>query len=360
MLRGERYTAGVMTTRDLARARLSARGGQLLALVVDDEVETAGIIVDALTLAGFSTSSCHNLAQAIGLVDKVAFDVVVTDLRMPDGDGRDVIAHARRSPLGPEVVVTTGQAEVDVAVECMRMGAFDYVLKPFDLDAVVGIAMRAAEKHSLEAESQHLREVLRRSKHALMVALEARDCYTFGHCVSVAYVAFRFGEHVGASQAVLDAIEGVGELHDLGKIGIADSILNKAGPLTEAEYETMKFHPVIGLGIIDPLGTFPDEGALVASHHERWDGSGYPDGLAQEDIPFVARLTAVVDVFDACTTDRPYRPAMSLTEGLEVVRRGTGKAFDPELADEFLGFFDSQYHDREEDYTRLVAELRRA
>lgn len=358
MLKAKRYSSGVMTARDLARIRLNAQGRRLLALVVDDEVETAEILADALTLGGFHTSCAHNMAQAIGLIDKIAFDVVVTDLRMPDGDGRDVIAHARRSPLGPEVVVITGQAEVDIAVGCMRMGAIDYILKPFDLDAVTNTATRAAEKHSLQAESQHLREVLRRSKQALMVALEARDCYTFGHCVSVAHVAFQFGEHVGASQAVLDAIEGVGELHDLGKIGIADGILNKAGPLTEAEYESMKFHPVIGLGIIDPLGTFPDEGALVASHHERWDGSGYPDGMAGEDIPIVARLTAVVDVFDACTTDRPYRPAMTLADGLEVIRRGSGKAFDPELADEFLGFFASQFENREEEYTRLVAQLR--
>jgi HD-GYP domain-containing protein (c-di-GMP phosphodiesterase class II) len=191
-----------------------------------------------------------------------------------------------------------------------------------------------------------------------MVALEARDCYTLQHCVNVAFLARRFGEFVGASQAILDAITSVGELHDVGKIGIGDAILNKKGPLTEAEYETMKFHPQIGLEIIDPLGTFPDEGSLVSAHHERWDGSGYPLCLEGDDIPLIARITAITDVFDACTTTRPYRKAMPITDGLRIIEQSGGKGFDPELTKEFLRFFVREFGPTGDEYAQAIAELR--
>jgi len=141
---------------------------------------------------------------------------------------------------------------------------------------------------------------------------------------------------------VRDAISKAGELHDVGKIGIADHILNKPDRLTEAEYDEMKRHPVIGKRIVDPLGVFGVEGDLLYYHHERWDGKGYPDGLSGEDIPLVARVLSVVDVFDALTSDRPYRVALDLDQALDLIRAGIGSQFDPAVGRAFLGFLEAE------------------
>jgi len=301
--------------RDLVQMDIPTLTRPVSVLVVDDEAHVVELICEALRMADITSVPAYSAAEAMRHLDRTSFDVVLTDLRMPHGDGRSVLAQARRNPVGPEVIVLTGTGDVSTAVECMRMGAFDYIQKPFDVQTVTRVTKSAADKRRFMLETRDLKEVLHRSKYALMVALQARDSYTFTHCVNVAYLAKRFGEHLGCPQHILDAVTNVGELHDVGKIGVADNILNKPGPLTESEYESMKFHPAIGIEIVDPIGTFPEEGAPIRSHHERWDGSGYPDGLAGEDIPLVARITAVVDVFDAVTTDRPYRRALSLAEG---------------------------------------------
>jgi response regulator RpfG family c-di-GMP phosphodiesterase len=341
--------------RDLVQADAPRLDLQPRILVVDDEALTAEIVSSALALHGMGTAQCYTTADAVRALDQGGFDTVVTDLRMPDGDGRSLIAHARKSAMGPEVVVVTAAADVGTAVECMRLGAFDYLQKPFDLEVLVSVVGSAAQKHRAVVESRQLRRAFERSKYALMVALEARDSYTLGHCVNVARLARFLGEHIGAPRTILDAITNVGELHDVGKIGIPDAILNKDGPLTDAEQETMRFHPTIGLGIIDPLGTFPDEGALVVCHHERWNGGGYPQGLAGHDIPLVARITAICDVFDAVTTNRPYRTSLGFARGLEIIREGRGTEFEAPLVDEFLLFMESAFRGNAEEYARVMA-----
>lgn len=327
-------------------------------LVVDDEPQIVTLICEGLSLFEMDPTPAGTVVEAIRKLDRTAYDVVVTDLRLPGEDGRTVLAQARRNPSGPEVVVLTGTGDVSTAVECMRMGAFDYILKPIDIQAVARIVKSAAEKRRFMLESRSLREVIVRSKYALMQALAERDSYTYIHCVNVAALAKAFAEHLSAPQQILDAITTAGELHDVGKIGVADHILNKPGPLTAEEFDAMRTHPSKGRKIVDPIGTFPDEGALVHSHHERWNGSGYPQGLAGEQIPFIARLAAIVDVFDAVTTDRPYRGAVSLVEAESVLRRGQGTDFEGPLVDEFLLFLEARFSGDDGRYREQVAEMR--
>lgn len=348
----------VARPRDLIRMETPSHERPTQVLVVDDEAQIVSLICEGLTIVEMVAIPATSVADAVRLLDRMVFDVVITDLRLPGEDGRSVLAHARRNPSGPEVIVLTGTGDVGTAVECMRMGAFDYIQKPLDIQAVVRVTKSAAEKRRFMMESSYLREVILRSKYALMRALQARDSYTFVHCVNVANLAKRFGEHLGVPQQILDAIATAGELHDVGKIGVADSILNKPGPLTESEYDAMRSHPAKGREIVDPIGTFPDEGALVHSHHERWDGSGYPEGLEGEEIPLIARITAVVDVFDAVTTDRPYRRALGLHDAANVVIRGRGRDFEVPLVDEFLLFIESEFKNSAEEYDRRMAELR--
>lgn len=332
---------------------MPADGKPISALVVDDEMAITRLVCAGLELAGIDAVACTTGSDALRLMEHHDFDVIITDLAMPGIDGFEVLRAARERPNPSEVVVLTGLTELGVAVECMKSGAFDFITKPFELEVVATVTQHAAEKRRTELEMRELREVTRRSKYALMVALEARDCYTFSHCVSVARRAHEFAKYLGCSQEILNAIVNVGELHDVGKIGIPDHILNKPGKLTFLEMEQMKFHPAIGKAILDPIGTYPMEGAFVYHHHERWDGAGYPDRLQGEEIPLIARMGSPVDAFDALTTDRPYRRAMSVAEAVEVMRSERGKAFQPDVLDYFLHFLFDHYpqgwaHDRSE------------
>ncbi len=171
---------------------------------------------------------------------------------------------------------------------------------------------------------------------SLVNALEAKDLYTGKHSERVTRYATGVAKILGCSGAQLESVQTVGYLHDIGKIGVADSILNKPGPLSVDEYEIVKKHPVIGESIVSELGLSPDERSIIRHHHERWDGGGYPDGLCREDIPLLARIVSVVDAFDAMTSKRAYRNAMSHEESIAELLKNRGKQFDPSAIDAFL------------------------
>jgi putative nucleotidyltransferase with HDIG domain len=171
---------------------------------------------------------------------------------------------------------------------------------------------------------------------ALLQTLEARDHYTGQHSSRVTKIASHFGRTLGLSQGDLAAIKTAGLLHDLGKVGISDAILLKNGPLTQEECSIMRTHPVIGANIVRPLGLLPQEMEIILHHHERWDGRGYPYGLAEGEIPFLCRLVALADAFDALTSDRPYRSLFPVTAALEEIAAHAGTHFDPVLAGEFI------------------------
>ncbi len=182
---------------------------------------------------------------------------------------------------------------------------------------------------------------------SLVNALEAKDLYTGKHSERVTRYAIEVAEILGCSGAQLEAVQTVGYLHDIGKIGVRDSILNKPGPLTVDEYEIVKKHPVVGESIVSELGLSPDERSIIRHHHERWDGGGYPDGLSGEDIPLLARIFSVVDAFDAMTSKRAYRDAMSQDESIAELLRNRGKQFDPSALDAFLEVVKNNRKDRQ-------------
>lgn len=182
-----------------------------------------------------------------------------------------------------------------------------------------------------ESIYENMRDTLR----SLVTAIEARDRYTLKHSIRVTGYSLGIAETLGCSPEACEILSSAGHLHDIGKIGITDSILLKQGRLTDAEYERVRQHPAIGENILRPLGFFPDERAIIRSHHERWDGTGYPDGLSGENIPLLARIIAVADSYDAMTTDRPYRLALSPTAALDEIRR-TRDQFDPLVVDAFV------------------------
>ena len=180
------------------------------------------------------------------------------------------------------------------------------------------------------------------SVQALVKTLEARDHYTGQHCNQVTEIALHFARDLGLSPEELESVKTAGYLHDIGKVGISDRLLLKQGPLTREERAIIETHPIIGEKIVRPLGLKPPAKEIILHHHERWDGRGYPQGLAGEEIPFLCRLVALADVFDALTNDRPYRRRFSFQDALKKIRAEAGTQFDPDLARHFVKLISSQ------------------
>ncbi len=314
-------------------------------LVVDDEPRLRRVLVRLLEGEGFSCAEAGSGTEALEMLQHDPVPLVISDLRMPQMDGvtllREIIA---RWPT-TAVIVVTAVAEVESAVACLQLGALDYVAKPFHLDEVRARVMQALDKRSLKMEVEDYRRTLEQRVQeqahrieelslerlqALVHFLEEKDPYTSGHSVRVADYSARIGRQMGLSQGVMDALSLGAELHDIGKIGVSEAVLHKAGKLTEAEYRHIMEHPVIGARILAPLmRDVPTALAIVRSHHERLDGK----------VPVEVRVVGVADSFDAMTSVRPYRPALSVQKALQELEDGKGTQFHPPAVEAFIAAF---------------------
>jgi putative nucleotidyltransferase with HDIG domain len=253
------------------------------------------------------------------------------------------------------IVMLTGVAEVTTAVECLKLGALDYISKPMHVEEVRARVDKALEKRELVLQNRfyqqnlegRVRELDRRNRQSLINgvqmlvhALEAKDAYTSGHSTRVSRYAVKTAVQLGYTGEHLEQIRLGGELHDIGKIGTREDILNKPGPLSPEEFTHIKAHSTLGERILAPfLGEAPVVLSIVRSHHERLDGAGFPDGLTGPGIPREARIVAVVDAFDAMTTNRAYRPSLRASDAIEELRRCAGTHFDTEVVEAFLRAF---------------------
>ena len=324
-------------------------------LVVDDEPRLRRVLVRLLEGEGFTCREAGSGTEALELLSQEPSPLVISDLRMPQMDGvtllREIIA---RWP-DTAVIMVTAVAEVESAVACLQLGALDYVAKPFHLDEVRARVTQALDKRRLKLElegyRQHLEERVKEQAHrieelslerlqALVHFLEEKDTYLRGHSVRVTKYAVAVGRRLGLAQGVLDVIALGAELHDIGKIGVSEAVLHKPGKLTEAEYRHIMEHPVIGARILEPLmRETPIALAIVRHHHERLDGKGFPDGLKADAIPPEVRVVTVSDSFDAMTSLRPYRPAMSIEAAIEELQVWKGRQFDPDVVDALVAAF---------------------
>jgi putative nucleotidyltransferase with HDIG domain len=324
-------------------------------LVVDDEPRLRRVLVRLLEGEGFACREAGSGIEALELLDQEPVPLVISDLRMPQMDGvallREIIA---RWP-DTAVIMVTAVAEVESAVACLQLGALDYVAKPFHLDEVRARVMQALDKRRLKLEVEgyrkHLEERVKDQARrieelslerlqALVHFLEEKDTYLRGHSVRVTKYAVAVGRRLGLAQGVLDVIALGAELHDIGKIGVSEAVLHKPGKLTEAEYRHIMEHPVIGARILEPLmRETPIALAIVRHHHERLDGKGFPDGLKADAIPLEVRVVTVSDSFDAMTSLRPYRPAMSIEAAIEELQVWKGRQFDPDVVDALVAAF---------------------
>lgn len=317
-------------------------------LVVDDEPNICRLLDRFLQRLGHEVQTAGSVPDAVALLDANVFDLVITDLRLPGPSGLDLLMEVRARAPGTRMILMSAHADITAAATAVERGIDQLVLKPFDLDDLRMRVSDSIERRIRERERDRQREDLEarlqqresesqmwvlRAAHALTAAVEAKDPYTAGHTTRVSAYALQIAEVVGGIDLVRFRLGG--DLHDVGKIGIPDQILNKPGPLTLDEFALVKDHPEIGARILEPLIQDSLVIGVVRWHHERWDGTGYPDRLAGEAIPLPARVLAVADTVDAMTSDRAYRSGQSWDRVVNEIQRCAGKQFDPGVVTAF-------------------------
>src|SRR5436853_3693919 len=324
-------------------------------LVGGGEPRLGRVLVRLLEGEGFTCAEAGSGVEALEMLYHEQVPLVISDLRMPQMDGVGLLREIIAKWPDTAVIVVTAVAEVESAVACLQMGALDYVAKPFHLEEVRARVMQALDKRRLKMEvedyrrnlEQRVQEQARRIEElslerlqALVHFLEEKDPYTRGHSVRVANYSTRIAREMGLPRSVIEVITLGAELHDIGKIGVSEQVLHKEGKLTDPEYRHIMEHPVIGARILAPLmRDVPAALAIVRSHHERLDGKGFPDGLKGDQIPLEVRIVGVADSFDAMTSVRPYRPALSVQKALQELEDGKGAQFHPPAVEAFLAAF---------------------
>src|SRR6478672_135354 len=325
-------------------------------LIVDDEREITEILADLLS-EHYNCQKAGSAEQALSRLEQSEFQLVISDITMPGMTGLEMIPHIKERSPDTVVVMISGMQTVESAIGALRLGAFDYLMKPFDLRQVEAVVKRALEHHDRVVAKQryenHLEDLVeqrtveldkalnslegayRSTLKALTAALETRDLETHGHSERVVSYSMRLGRECGLDNQRLKALEFGSLLHDIGKIGVPDLILRKPAKLTSEEWVLMREHPVHGQQILRGIKFLEGAARVVAQHHEKWDGSGYPLGLSADDIDICARIFSVADAFDAITSDRVYRKGKPYEAAAQELDEWAGKQFDPKVVEAF-------------------------
>ena len=327
-------------------------------LIVDDEEMISVLIAQRLFREGYFCATANDGKEALNHFYKNHFSLMITDIRMPEMDGMELLKNIKTINSNMMVIVMTSYPEIGVAVEAMRLGANDFLIKPIDLDLLVLSVRNALEKKRLREEVETYRNHLEKlveertaqlqqtllilkkahldSVKILAEVIDAKDSYTRGHSDRVMKMSMRIGMIMGFDQKRLENLVFGALLHDIGKMGIRDEVLQKKDHLTPEEYQYIQKHTVIGAKIVEGIDFFKDKTPMIRNHHEHFDGNGYPDGLIGEVIPLEARIIAVPDAFDSMTRVKPHRGSLPLKDTLSEMEQGKGKQFDPKILEIFL------------------------
>jgi putative two-component system response regulator len=327
-------------------------------LIVDDEETIRLALRKFLRSRGYEVEIAGSGDQALQLLGKDAFALMLCDVRMPGMTGVQIVPLARERDQDLAIIMLTAVNDAATATEVLSSGATDYLMKPVELADLQQAVDRALQKRleliemrrldmlireevalrtaELEQEKESLRLMSVSIAETLINAMEAKDLYLRGHSQRVAELAGQIAEELDLDEKVCEDLKVAGRLHDVGKIGIREAILNKPDRLTSEEFEHVKQHVQIGLDILAPLFHLKTPLNYVEHHHERWDGAGYPHGLSGEGIPLGARILCAADTFDALTSKRAYRAPMTPMAALEHLKVDIGKQFDPRVYDALL------------------------
>lgn len=328
-------------------------------LVVDDEEPIREIVSSMLTLANYKCKQAGSGLQALALLESgEEFELMLSDLMMADLDGIGLLERTKEKFPDMPVVMVTAVHDISVALAAIRNGAYDYLLKPFEREQLLATVRRALENRRLKLENRAYQtnlealvaaktEQVRRAMgtlersyditlEALGDALDLKDAETEGHSKRVTAFTIAIARAMGISKDQIAIIARGAFLHDIGKMAIPDAILRKPGALTPDEVAIMREHCYRGYQMLKKIPFLAEASEIVYSHQERWDGTGYPRGLKGEEIPLGSRMFSIADTLDAITSDRPYRPAQTLTAAREEIDRWAGRQFDPSIVKVFM------------------------
>jgi response regulator RpfG family c-di-GMP phosphodiesterase len=330
---------------------------EIRVLIVDDEPKLRSVLAEFISKS-YQCVQVESAEAGLAEIKKAAFAVVIADVNLSGMSGLDMIPLIKAQSPQTVVVVVSGQQSLDDSIKALRMGAFDYIVKPLDLNQVETAIHRAVEHYELQIIKRRYNEHLERmvaertieldralediessyraTLKALVQALETRDHETHGHSERVVTFSLRLGYELCLGQEQLRALEFGALLHDIGKIGVPDAILRKPASLTDDEWLTMQLHPQHGEQILRNIPFLAGATKVVSQHHEKWNGSGYPLGLKADEIDLNARIFAVVDAFDAIVSDRVYRIGQTYEEACRKIKKSIGIQFDPDVVAAFL------------------------
>lgn len=336
-------------------------------LIVDDHEIIKGMLASVLRSKGYSCNLAASVEDAFGILNGHRIDLIISDIMMPGRSGVDLLRKIKKVDADIAVLMIAGQADMDIAMECIHHGADDYIFKPFSIDRIFLTVKNLLEKRNLsiamrnyqvslefkvleQTELIHhtMKELHKTYNHtltALVRALDAREKEVGSHSERVMNYTLLMAARMGINGMDLEQLAKGALLHDIGKIGISDTILLKRGALVREEWIEMRRHPEVGHAILSEIGFLKDPAKLILTHHERFDGAGYPKGLKGEQIPISSRIFALVDTLDAMTSNRPYRKALPLEAVTAEVQRCTGTQFDPDIVDLFLSITRAEWED---------------
>jgi response regulator RpfG family c-di-GMP phosphodiesterase len=325
-------------------------------LVIDDEPEIRAVLCDLLG-EEYDCSEAASAEQGLAFLHRTAFDLVLTDISMSGMSGLTLVPHILAISPDTVVIMISGKKTMESAIEALRAGAFDYIVKPFDIRQVEASVKRGLEHHSLivakRSYENHLEDLVekrteeldralekledayRSTLKALTTALGARDLETHGHSDRVVSFSLRLGREMKLTREQMVSLEFGSLLHDIGKIGVPDAILRKPSQLSGEEWEKMRMHPIYGEQILNGIKFLEGATRVVEQHHEKWDGTGYPNGLEGEEIDINARIFSVADAFDAMVSNRVYRNGRSYEDATIELERCSGLHFDPAVIEAF-------------------------
>jgi cyclic di-GMP phosphodiesterase len=336
-------------------------------LVVDDEEMIRELLSSALQQENYICHLATNVEEAFAVLETRHIDLVISDIMMPGRSGVDLLRDLKKVDPETAVLMITGLSDMNTAMECIHLGADDYLTKPFGVSRVMLTVRNLIEKRCLAIEKKNYQaslefkvmeqtEQLRHNMNelndaynntltALVKALDAREKEVGSHSERVMNFSVLIAGKLGIRGAELEQLAKGALLHDIGKIGITDNILLKPGKLDDEEWVDMRKHPQIGHAILSEIASLKGPAEIILCHHERYDGSGYPKCLKGEQIPIGSRIFALVDTLDAMTSDRPYRKALPFEAVTSEIKKFHGTQFDPALADLFLSISRSQWEE---------------
>jgi len=344
-----------------------SQNSQTTVLIVDDDASIIMLLEEFLSMEGYKSITAGSAEEALKLVGNHKIEIAILDLKLPQMSGIDLLKILRESQPHIDAVMLTGFSTVETAIEALRLGAYDYLTKPFNIEELSLLLQKICETRRIKQENVRLFNELQEANKKLAarveaadielkksyqqlqnmslsaiksfaLALDMKDKYTTGHSERVSLYSRIIGEQMRLGEHELEILTRAGLLHDIGKIFVPIAVINKAGRLTDEEYTEMKKHPEYGYNLLKPFDFLEEALPLIRHHHERVDGRGYPDRLPGEELSVLEQIIAVADAFDAMTSNRSYRQALSLEEAVGELEKCAGQQFGEPIVNCFVGY----------------------